>query len=565
MRTVREAVLDVLRTRGMTTVFGNPGSTELPMLKDFPDDFRYVLGLQEAVVAGMADGFAMATGTTALVNLHTAPGTGNAMGAILNARANRTPMVVTAGQQVRPMLTMEALLTNPQPTLLPQPAVKWAYEPPRPADAATALARAVQIAETPPQGPVFLSLPMDDLDAPLDEDEDRAARTTAARRVRHATRPAPDAVRDLADRIARAADPVLVVGNDVDAAPGAWDAVVALAERAGLPVWSAPTEGRVSFPKTHPRYRGTLPPAIAPLARCLAGHDLVLVVGAPVFCYYPYLPGDYLPEGAALVLLTRDADEAARAPVGDALVADLAPTVRELVRELGERGRQAGGRGAEAGDDGVAEAGGRTAEARDGVAAPANAGTDTPEAVTDDGALTPLAALTAVAQGAPADTLWVNESPSNLPQFHEATRISRPHSFFFTAGGGLGYGAAAAVGAQLGRPDRPVVAVIGDGSMHYAVQALWTAAAYKIPVTYVVLSNQRYAILHWFAQVERAAGAPGLDIPGLDIASVATGYGVRAHRATGAGELAKLVRESAAQQDGPVLIDVPVTTELPSL
>lgn len=129
MRTVRESALDVLRARGMTTVFGNPGSTELPMLKQFPDDFRYVLGLQEAVVVGMADGYALASGTTGLVNLHTGPGTGNAMGAILNARANRTPMVVTAGQQVRAMLTMEALLTNPQSTLLPQPAVKWAYEP----------------------------------------------------------------------------------------------------------------------------------------------------------------------------------------------------------------------------------------------------------------------------------------------------------------------------------------------------------------------------------------------------------------------------------------------------
>ncbi|MFD8293632.1 thiamine pyrophosphate-binding protein, partial [Streptomyces lavendulae] len=172
MRTVRESVLDVLRTRGMTTVFGNPGSTELPMLKHFPEDFRYVLGLQEAVVVGMADGFALASGSTALVNLHTGPGTGNAMGAILNARANRTPMVVTAGQQVRAMLTMEALLANPQSTLLPQPAVKWAYEPPRPADVAPALARAAQIAETPPQGPVFVSLPMDDFDVVIDEAED---------------------------------------------------------------------------------------------------------------------------------------------------------------------------------------------------------------------------------------------------------------------------------------------------------------------------------------------------------------------------------------------------------
>ncbi|MGW4652303.1 benzoylformate decarboxylase [Kitasatospora sp. NPDC004289] len=537
MSSVRHAVLDVLRARGITTVFGNPGSTELPMLRDFPADFRYVLGLQEAVVVGMADGYAQAGGRTALVNLHTGPGTGNAMGAILNARANRTPMVVTAGQQVRAMLTMEALLSNPQATLLPQPAVKWAYEPPRPADVAPALARAVQLAETPPCGPVFLSLPMDDFDAELTPGELRAAQAAAERRVVHAGAPDAETIRSLAGRIAGASSAVLVVGDDVDAAgPGTWDAVLALAEHTGLPVWAAPVAGRVSFPRSHPQYRGELPPAIAPLARCLEGHDLVVVIGAPVFRYYPYVPGEYLPEGAGLVLLTRDAEEAARAPVGDAVVADLALTARALTERLAA-GAPVGGTVAE--------------EPRDGLG--------------EDGRLSPYGALRAVAEGAPAGTLWVNESPSNVPQFHRATRISAPGSYLFSAGGGLGYGAAAAVGAQLAVPERPVVAVLGDGSVHYAVQALWTAARYDLPVTFVVLSNARYAILEWFAQVERTPGVPGLEIPGLDITAIATGYGVRAHRAVDAAEVTKLVRESTARRDGPVLIDVPVATELPTL
>ncbi|MFD0266451.1 benzoylformate decarboxylase [Streptomyces sp. NPDC127106] len=539
MRTVRESVLDVLRARGITTVFGNPGSTELPMLKQFPDDFRYVLGLQEAVVVGMADGFALASGTTALANLHTGPGTGNAMGAILNARANRSPVVVTAGQQHRAMLTLEALLTNPQPALLPQPAVKWAYEPPRPADVAPALARAVQLAETPPHGPVFLSLPMDDFDAELTEEQDRAARAAAARRITHATAPDPAAVAALADRISRARSAVLVVGDDVDAS-GAWDAVVALAERTALPVWAAPISARVSFPRNHPQFRGELTGAIGPLCRQLEGHDLVVVLGAQVFRYYPYVPGAHLPEGTELVLLTRDAEEAAKAPVGDAIVADLALAARALADRLPAAGSAP-------------------------APAPATPHEQVLPAEAGDGVLTPLAALQAVAKGAPENTLWVNESPSNVPQFHAVTRIATPGSYLFSAGGGLGFGAAAAVGAQLGAPERPVVCVIGDGSIHYAVQALWTAAAYRVPVTFVVLSNARYAILQWFAQLEHAQGAPGLDIPGIDITAVATGYGVRAHRAQGAGELTKLVRDSAAQQDGPVLIDVPVTTEFPSL
>ncbi len=553
MRTVRHAVLDVLRSRGMTTVFGNPGSTELPMLKDFPDDFRYVLGLQEAVVVGMADGFAHASGTTGLVNLHTGPGTGNAMGAILNARANRTPMVVTAGQQVRAMLTMEALLTNTQSTLLPQPAVKWAYEPPRPADLAPALARAVHLAETPPHGPVFLSLPMDDFDAPLNEAGEAAARAAAARSVAHSAVPGADRLTALADRLARARSAVLVVGDDVDAA-GAWDEVVALADRTAVPVWAAPCPGRVSFPRSHPRFRGELPPAIAPLSRALSGHDLVLVIGAQVFRYYPYMPGSCLPEGAELVLLTRDAEEAARAPVGDALVGDLAGAVRGLLAQLPPESHGSGS------GSGSGHESGSGAPGQPLPRATAQESDESP-----DGALSPLAALAAVAQGAPEDTLWVNESPSNVMTFHETVRISRPRSYLFSAGGGLGFGMAAAVGAQLGAPDRPVIAVIGDGSAHYAVQALWTAAAYKVPVTFVILSNAKYAILQWFAEVEHARGAPGLDIPGLDIASIATGYGVRAHQASSAAELTKLVRESARRQDGPVLIDVPVSTVLPSL
>ncbi|MBO8200745.1 benzoylformate decarboxylase [Streptomyces smyrnaeus] len=534
MRTVRESALDVLRTRGMTTVFGNPGSTELPFLKHFPDDFRYILGLQEAVVVGMADGYALASGTTALVNLHTGPGTGNAMGAILNARANRTPMVVTAGQQVRAMLTMEALLSNPQPTLLPQPAVKWAYEPPRPTDVPPALARAVQLAETPPHGPVFLSLPMDDFDAAVTRAEDQAAQATAAREVEHATAPRPETVRSLADRLKQARNAVLVVGDDVDSS-GAWDAVVRLAERGGLPVWSAPASARVSFPHTHPLYRGELPPAIGPLTRALEGHDLVVVIGAQVFRYYPYVPGPYLPEGTELVLVTRDLEDAAKAPVGDAVVADPAATAQALAEHF---------------------------PAREPAPAP-DRRVRVPQAA--DGALPPGTALAAVVEGAPEDTLWVNESPSNVPQFHEAARISTPGSYLFSAGGGLGFGAAAAVGAQLGAPDRPVVAVLGDGSVHYAVQALWTASAYRLPVTFVVLSNARYAILQWFAQLEHAQGAPGLDIPGLDIPTVAAGYGVSSCRAESAGELTKSVRDATAQREGPVLIDVPVTTELPSL
>src|SRR5881394_725873 len=170
MPTVREATFELFRARGMTTMFGNPGSTEVPMLAGFPEDFTYVLGLQEASVVGMADGFAQASGRPAFVNLHTAPGVGNAMGAIFNAQANKSPLVVTAGQQARQLMTLQANLTNRDAARMPHPLVKWSYEPPRAEDVPHALARATQLAALPPAGPVFVSIPMDDWDKDVDDE-----------------------------------------------------------------------------------------------------------------------------------------------------------------------------------------------------------------------------------------------------------------------------------------------------------------------------------------------------------------------------------------------------------
>ncbi|MDQ4124570.1 MAG: thiamine pyrophosphate-binding protein, partial [Actinomycetota bacterium] len=201
MATVREAVFEMWRDRGMTTIFGNPGSTELPMLADFPDDFRYVLGLQEIVAVGMADGFAQASGRPAHVNLHTAPGVGNGMGAIFNAQANKAPLVITAGQQARGLMTLQANLTNRDATRMPHPLVKWSYEPPHAKDVPHALARAAHLASLPPRGPVFVSIPMDDWEAEIDED---AVRHQTTRTVGGRAAPDPQVVRELARGLAEA-------------------------------------------------------------------------------------------------------------------------------------------------------------------------------------------------------------------------------------------------------------------------------------------------------------------------------------------------------------------------
>jgi benzoylformate decarboxylase len=517
----------MLRARGMTTVFGNPGSTELPMLREFPDDFRYVLGLQEAVAVGMADGFAQASGQVGHVNLHTAPGVGNAMGAIFNAQANKSPLLVTAGNQTRSLMTLQANLTNRDAVRMPHPLVKWSYEPPRAQDVPHALARAIHLASLPPRGPAFVSIPMDDWDAEVD---DEAVRHQTTRAVRGRAQPGPDQVAELAQRLAAAERPVLIAGPDIDAS-GAWDAAVALAEKLRLPVWAtpAPGGGRIGFPEDHPAFQGVLPPAIGPASETLGGHDLVLVAGSSVFPYYPNIAGPLLPPGAALVAITSDPDEAARAPMGDAIVADVRLTLEALL---------------------------------DAVEADADREPPPERPPPDEVELTdpmsPSTAVRALASVFPDDGIVVLESPSATAALRNQMRLGRPGSYYFSAGGGLGFGLAAAIGVQLAQPERPVVCVLGEGSAQYAITGFWTAAAYRVPVTFLILRNEEYSILKWFGMLESVEGAPGLDLPALDVSAVATAYGVPSRPVSGRDELTDALR-TAIGSGGPEVVEVQVT------
>jgi benzoylformate decarboxylase len=525
MPTVREATYDLLRAHGLTTMFGNPGSTELPMLADFPDDFRYVLGLQEAVVVGMADGFAQASGRPAFVNLHTAPGVGNAMGAIFNAQANHSPLVITAGQQARSLMTLQANLTNRDAVRMPHPLVKWSYEPPRAEDVPHAVARAIHAATLPPKGPAFLSIPMDDWQADVDAD---AVAHAAGRKVGGVAVASPEAIKQISERLEQAKSPALVAGPDVDAS-GGWDAAIALAERQKLAVWASPAPGggRIGFPEGHPLFRGVLPPAIGPLGETLAPYDFVLVAGASVFAYYPNIPGALLQDGTQLVAITSDPDEAQRAPMGDAFVADVRATLEAILDAVGESDR----------------------DAPEALWPP-------PEPEASD-PISPSAAVQALADVWPEDGIAVVESPSATLAVRNRLKLSKPGSWYFSAGGGLGFGLPAALGVQMAQRDRPVVCVIGEGSVQYAVQAFWTAAAYEVPLTVLVLRNEEYSILKWFAGLEQVEGAPGLDLPKLDSSALAAAYGVSARRSEGVDDTREALSE-AIGSGKPELVEVRV-------
>ncbi|MGA9857131.1 MAG: thiamine pyrophosphate-dependent enzyme, partial [Solirubrobacteraceae bacterium] len=337
--------------------------------------------------------------------------------------------------------------------------------------------------------------------------------------------------------IAQARSPVLVAGPDIDAS-GGWKAAVALAERQALPVWASPATGgsRIGFPERHPNFVGVLPPAIGAISETLKAHDLIVVVGSSVFPYYPYIPGPLLGPDSELVAITSDPAEAARAPMGDAIVGDVGlalARLAELVPEADTAVRPAPEPRPEPGDP-----------------APA----DPPERLSGS------EAMAALADAWPEDAIAVVETPSCTMSLRNRLRISRPASYYFSASGGLGFGIAAAVGVQLAEPQRPVVCVLGEGSAQYGITALWSAVAYRAPVTFLVLRNEEYMILKWFSMLEQVSGAPGLDLPGLDVAAVARGYGMAAEEVSGRDQLTEALRTAIAADDGPRLVQVPVAS-----
>ncbi|MGV9345157.1 benzoylformate decarboxylase [Streptomyces spiralis] len=526
MSSVRHVSHEFLRRQGLTTVFGNPGSNELPFLAGLPDGFRYVLGLHEGAVVGMADGYAQATGRPVLVNLHAAAGSGNAMGALTNAVASRTPLVVVAGQQVRPAVGPEANLTNVDAPSLMKPLVGWAAEPACAEDVPRALAQAVFEAELQ-RRPTYLSVPYDDWAADVDDN----CLAVLDRRVERARVPDGEQGRRLVERVAAAERPALVLGGDIDSA-GLFDDAVRLAERLGGPVWAAPSLFRLPFPNRHPLFRGVLPAGIAPVCQALEGHDLVLVLGAPVFRYHEYRPGRYLPEGTRLIQVTEDASAAARAPMGEALVADPGAVIDLLIKRLGS------------------------------PAAPTGPYRPVPEPpAAERPLLHPEEVFAALRDRLPEDTAYVVESTSTNSSWWRQMDLRRPGSYYFPAAGGLGFGLPGAVGVALAQPDRPVVGVIGDGSANYGITALWTAAQHRVPLTIVLLRNGTYGALRWFGGLLGVPDAPGLDIPGLDFTRIAEGYGVGARQVGGVEELRAVLAE---RPDGPRLVQVDTALTTPS-
>ena len=523
--TVKQATFDLLRAYGINKVFGNPGSTELPFLSDWPDDIDYVLGLQEASVVGMADGYAQATRNAGFVNLHSAAGVGNALGNIYTAHRNQTPLVITAGQQARSILPLQPFLYAERASEFPRPYVKYSVEPARAEDVPAAIARAYHTAMQPPCGPTFVSIPIDDWMHP--------AQPVAPRRVSREFGPEPDTMKALVAALSASTRPALVVGPGVDRA-GAVELMVKVAEKARAAVWVSPFSARCSFPERHPQFAGFLHASPGQVSDALKSYDLVVVIGAPVFTFHVEGHASIFDGATTIFQITDDPAAAAVTPVGTSIVATMKPALSVLLELLSETRRA-------------------MPEGRKLPPAPAAA-----DPIPVDYLMHSLASAM------PEAAALVEEIPSHRPAMQKFMPMRGQDSFYTMASGGLGYSLPAAVGMALGRSERRTVCLIGDGSAMYSIQALWTAAQRKLPLTVVVVNNAGYGAMRSFSQVMQVRNVPGLDLPGIDFVKIADGMGCDAVRVAQSSELAGALKRALAHQ-GTSLVEVIVDSAVPML
>lgn len=558
MPTGSEALLQMLIDAGVKYIFGNPGTTELPLMDALAAEPRlnYVLGLQEVPVMAMADGYAQAARSVAVVNLHISCGLGNAMGMLYNAWQEGTPLIVTAGQQDRRIAFEEPVLWSDM-VRLARPWTKWACEVTRLADLPSAVRRAFQVALTPPTGPVFLSLP---LDVQMEQAElDLSLGAPLATEVR----PPLSALRQASEVLASAQRPVILAGSRVTEA-GAIAELVRLAELLGAPVYSecGTSHGRIPFPTDHPLAAGTLPLWSPEVHQLLSEHDVIMAAGLNVLRQYLYHEPPPIPPGVRLVHVDQNPFELGKNyPLAAGVWGHLRPALDELATLLGEA---VSPQFREAARQRTETQAARQQADRDALLAEI-------ERERSARPLAPVVAIGAIAAALPADVAVVEEAVTTTNNVLERLgAIRRPDGYFGHRGWALGWGLGCALGVRLAWPARPVLAILGEGAAMYGIQGLWTAARYRIPVTFVICNNGQYQILK--------AGARGLNLPQamagqfvgqdlgqpeIDFVALAQSMGVEAARVDAPDELTAAVRESLAG-DRPRLIEVPIRREVPN-
>lgn len=543
----KRAFLEILRQEGVEIIFGNPGTTELPLMDALAVESspRYVLALQEAAVMAMAGGYAQAGRRLAVVSVHVTPGLGNAMGMLYDAYKAGAPVLVTAGQHEQSFNVMEPILWGDLPPIA-RPLVKWSAEVHRVADLPRMLRRAITTALAPPTGPVFLSLPGDILNAEADLDLGRPTRVAPRLRAD------ADAIAEAAALLASAERPLIIAGSDA-ARSGADAELIALAELLGAPIRLESVDNTAPVPTAHPLFRGHIMRLEPQIRAILEQHDVLLSVGGDLFTLSLPSTVQAVPDGLKIIHLDSDPWELGKNyPETVAMLGDPAASIAELLQVLGNR-MSAGERAR------ARERGDRMRETirRERAELRARARAEAARSP-----ITALALIDAISEVLPKDAIVVDETISSNPGMRQLILREQAQNHYGMRGGGIGWGLSAAIGVKLAQPQRPVLALIGDGSAMYTIQALWTAAHDRVPVVYVIFNNASYRILKQRVHAMKAHAAQtdryvamDLDDPPIDFASLARSLGVRGERATTLAEARRLISECLAA-DAPALIDV---------
>ncbi len=546
--TGRSAFLSLLKQEGVTHLFGNPGTTELPIMDALPEhpDLNYVLGLQEATVVAMADGFSRATGMLSACNVHVAPGLGNAMGSLYNAKFFGSPVILTAGQQEQGHGLTEPMLYDP---LVPiaEPLVKWAVEVTRLEDLPRIVHRAAKVALTPPTGPVFISLPGDILN------QEAALDLGAATRVDTTARPTDEVLQALTQRLLEAKSPIIVSGHEVTT-HDALEEVGDLAEALGAPIYQQTVPyGSHAFSE-HSCFMGTVPRVQAQARALLEQHDLMICVGADVLRMSVYSEVDPMPASTGIVQLgLRDWEMGKNYSTEFAVRADVKTTLQALVPAINssqssEQREQAAAALTELGTNNWSA---QREQHRTSLIESADL---------DSTPIDPELLMLQISESIPSNAVIVDESLVSGTTMLRYLARRDARSYFGLASGGIGFAVAGAVGIQLALPDRPVVAVIGDGSSMYNIQALWTAANLELPITYVITNNRGYRILkERLIAFHDNHNFIGMDFhsPELDFVSLAESMGVKSRRIDKAADFPAALKDSIKSK-GPTLLDVMV-------
>jgi benzoylformate decarboxylase len=544
--TGRSAFLALLRDEGITHLFGNPGTTELPImhaLKEHPD-LTYVMAMQESLVVAIADGFSRASGRLVACNVHVAPGLGNAMGSLYNAHFTGTPMILTAGQQEQGHGLMEPLLYGPL-VRMAEPLVKWAVEVTRLEDLPRIVRRAAKIATTPPTGPVFISLPGDILNSEAGIELGRSTRVDTR------VKPSDEALQALVQRILKAEHPVIIAGDEIVKSDALQEAAL-LAETLGCPAYQQSTPYGAQFLSESPCFMGALTRLQKQVRDVLTPYDLMIVLGADPLRMSVHSEVDPLPAGMPILQIGLvEWDLAKNYGAEIALKADVKETLRVLIPAL----KTAGGAALEA-------------RAKQGVAALASKNWSARRAILveeisknkDRSPIDPDWLALTVIDAMPDNGILVDEGLTSSRHINALRPHRDRYGYHALASGGIGWGLPAAVGVSLANPDRPVVCFSGDGSAMYSIQALWTAAHHKLPLTVVIVNNGGYRIIKQrllaFHGDDHYVGMDFVD-PKVDFTAMAKALGLEAFRISDANEL-KAKLSSAFNAPGPKLIEVMV-------